>query len=281
MPLTIEKVKNFYDNHPNNTTPNFLKNHQAPVLRILALCLDETGDVLECLKDPEGVVQTIMNKYSNPNTIKYYLQSLLFLVDEYPGLAKRVPRDKYYDYWLGSKVYKKEEDETTLKPPNIEYQDIQEKVNETFGENSIESLFIDFYEEAPLRLDFHDIRINDENASNNLDLETRILKMDEYNKTQKKYGTKKIKLSKSLVEKIKNIRGTSGKVFPFSKTTQGAKIKKMLEEAGFKGATMNTLRHSVQSKDMSPLERVEIARRAGNAPTTSVDYKRPKTSGGE
>ena len=272
MKISLAKVQKFFDNHPNNQTKNFKQNHEKPIIRILQLCLGIEDDVIKCLKDPEAVAKKILDKYTNTNTVKFYFQALLFLIDNYPGLDAKIGRGQYYDYWLGSKVMKAEED--LAKPPidNIDYDDIKEKVNDQFGLESEESLFIDFYEQAPLRLDFHDIYVNDKTKSNNLDLKTKKLTMKVYNKTSDKYGDKIIPLTQGLIDKVGRFK-TSGKLFSFSRTTQGAKIKRILQESGIDGS-MNTLRHSVHSKDMTPAERVELARRSGHAPETSVMYKR-------
>ena len=277
MKLSINQVENFYENHPNNTTKNFKKNHQGPVLRILNSCLEGKGDadVVTCMKDPDAVAKKIMDKYDNPNTQKFYFQALLFLIDEYPHLKNQLNRERYFNFWQGSKIVKQEHDEGKPKIDGVDYEDIKEKVSKKFGEDSPEALFIDFYEEVPLRLDYHDIRIDMPEASKNLNMSTGVLTLKDYNKTKDKYGDKDITLSSGLLNKIKKQLGEKTYLFYFSKTTQGQKIGKILKEAGVENGTMNTLRHSVHSKPMSTEDRVEMARRSGHAPTTSLSYRRP------
>ena len=48
--ISVEEVENFFENHPNNTSPNFIKNHASPVLRLLHDCLDVKNDIVTCLK---------------------------------------------------------------------------------------------------------------------------------------------------------------------------------------------------------------------------------------
>lgn len=277
MKLTIGQVKTFYENHPNNTTNNFKKNHQGPVLRILDRCLEGSGngDVVACMKKPDEVAKKIMDKYDNPNTQKFYFQALLFLIDEYPQLKAQLNRERYFNFWQGSKIVKQEHDEGKPKIDGIDYNEIKEKVYKKFGEDSSEALFIDFYEEVPLRLDYHDIRVDMPDEAKNLNTETGVLTLKKYNKTKEKYGDKTITLSTELLNKIKKQLGDKTYVFYFSKTTQGQKIGKILKEAGIENATMNTLRHSVHTKEMSTEERVEMARRSGHAPATSLAYRRP------
>jgi len=284
MKISIQDAKEFFEKHPNNTTPNFKKNHQAPVLRILKDCLDVKDDIVACLSNPREVIDKIKAKYQNPNTVKYYLQALLFFVDQYPELKQHVDRQKYFDFWQASKIIKAEEDKVVEPKQNIEYQDVQEKVYEKFGENSQEAIFIDFYKEAPVRLDFYDIHIYKKTKDlpqdlpdKYLNLETGRLFMKNYKKTAKKYGDKEIYLSADLMDKIKyNLKHhPRDMLFQFRNKDPSSAVKNLLKKAGFPKASMNDLRHSVHSQEMSAEERVEMARRSGHAPTTSVAYKRP------
>ncbi len=274
MKLSVEQVEDFYQKHPNNSTKNFLKNHMKPVLRLLSLCLDETDDVVECLQNPKEVAQKVMDTYENPNSAKFYFQALLFLIDNYPGLAKHVNREKYKTYWEGSKIVKAEHDQRTPKPDNIDYSVIAAAVEEEYGKDSEEALFINLYYEMPMRLDYHDLYVDDPDKANYIDTTKKKIIVNEYNKTSKKYGPKKYSLSAKLIKQIMNQKKEKQKLFSFfTKSTQGKKIKEMLKNAGIDG-TMNTLRHSRHSVEMSPDERVELAGRSGHAPTTSVSYIR-------
>jgi len=284
MKISVEQAKDFFDKHPNNTTKNFLKNHQAPFLRTLNLCLQENDDIVTCLSDAPAVIKKITDAYENPNTRKYYLQSVLFFVDGYPGLANHIDRKKYFDAWSASKVVKLEYEEDKPKKENIDYEEIEKKVQKKYGINSQEALFIDFYKEVPVRLDFYDISVFNKTKDlpadlpdKYLNLETRRMFFKKYNKTNNKFGDKEIYLSQELVDKIKynlkhNPRDT---LFRFRNKEPGAAIKTLLNKAGIKNATMNTLRHSVHSQKLTPEARVEMARRSGHSIQTSISYKRP------
>ena len=287
--VTIEDIEAFYDNHENNTGPNFLKNHQKPVLRLLSDCLEIKNDITPCLKPVDKVVQKIKAKYPNPNTRKFYLQALLFLVDSYPGLADKVNRQKYYDAWEASKVLKAEKDAKAPEIPNVDITEIQTKVDEQFGEGSMESLYISLYREAPVRLDYQNIFVYGslnqvpEDTEKYLVLQSKTLFMKSYNKTAKTYGTKEKKLSSELMTKIKASlkKQPREQLFIFSNSNPSKAISNILRKSGIDGGSLNTLRHSVMSQDMSPEERVQLARVAGHAPTTSVAYKRQSTSSGK
>jgi len=280
--ISVEDVEQFYESHPNNTTPNFWKNHAAPVLRLLHDCLNVKNDVATCLKPVDKVVKQVKLKYKNPNTIKFYLQALLFLVDEYPELKEKVNRQKYYDAWQASKVVKAEfdaEEKPKKTGPTIE--NIQQKVDEKFGEDSMESLYVSVYRKTPVRLDYQDIKIFGtmaqvpDDQEKYLVLQSKKIVMHNYNKTANKYGTKEIKLDTELMNKIKaSLKKTPrDQLFVFSNSNPTKAISNILRKAGIEKGSLNTLRHAVASQEMTAEDRVKLARIAGHAPTTSVDYK--------
>ena len=287
MKISIDQAKEFFEQHPQNTTANFKKNHQNPVLRILRVCLEEEDDdIVECLSDAPAVIKKITDTYDNHNTIKFYLQALLFFVDQYPKLADHVDRKAFFDAWNKSKVVMIDKEEERKKSiPNIEYEEIEKKVYKKYGVNSQEALFIDFYQESPVRLDFYDIHIFNKTKDlpkdmpdKYVNLETRRLLFKNYTKTKNKYGDKEIYLSEDLVDKIKtNLKNNPrDRLFKFKNKDPSAAIKTLLSGAGIKNASLNTLRHSVHSQELSPEERIETARRSGHAPETSLSYRRPK-----
>jgi len=279
MKLSVEQVQEFYKNHPQNETANFLKNHSAPVLRLFSDCLEVKGnDVIKCLKKSKDVLEKVKTKYTNPNTVKFYLQSLLWLIDQYPGLAKAVPRDKYFDAWQASKVLMIEHTNTQkAEQPYVPYSDIQEKVDTKYGPESMESLFISFYKEVPARLDFYNIMIGGNNTADKYLVPDRAtLVMRKYNKTSDKHGTKEIKLSKELMDKINASLKSNPRLelIVFSNRNASKAIVNLLKGAGIKGS-LNTLRHSIMSDPKTtPEERVELAKKAGHSITTNMDYIR-------
>ena len=279
MKLTVEQVQEFYNNHPQQAdSVNFDKNHSKPILRLIKDCLDIQGnDVAACLKKAEETIQKVKNKYTNKNTIRYYLQALLFLVDGYPGLAKAVPRAAYFKAWSASKLdtigLAKEQKETIKAIP---YDEIEKMVDAKYGADSMESLFIAFYKEVPLRLDFQDIMIGIPEADKNLDIKKKTVTMKTYNKTAEKYGEKVYNLSKELMKKIK----ASLKLNPrlqlinFANKNASKAISNLMVGAGIPGGSAMTLRHSLASANMTNEERVDLADKMAHSPATNLQYAR-------
>jgi len=281
MPITTAQVEDFYSGHEKGGDKIWWKNHVAPILRLLNECLEVKDDLVSCLKPVDEVVELVKAKYENPNTIKYYLQALLFLVDTYPGLKDKVPRDKYHTAWLDSKVVKIDFDEKKEPTKNTDINTIQETIDKFYGEDSVESVFVKFYREVPLRLDFNDIFVYGtlkkvpEDVDKFLVLQNKKVYLKKYTKTAEKYGEKEIKLSDELVASIKKslAKKPREKLFVFTNSNLSKAISGMLRKAGIDG-TMNTLRHSVMSQE--DIDRPEMARRAGHSVETNMAYRRPQ-----
>ena len=285
--LTLENIETFYDNHPKNTTPLWKKNHFAPIKRLLVDCLDVKNDAIVCLRQYASVLQKIHDTYENGNTRRYYLRSLLFLLDEYPDLTKKVKKEPYLDAFNAAKVYTIEQTEEQPTIANVPFDEIRTKVAKAFGESSVELLLIDVYKELPLRLDLADIeiyydtkRVPDPEPDKYITLRSKTVIMHTYNKSSEKYGKKEVKLSDELINKIRASLKLKPRDVLFSfPSSQGTYIGKILRTAGVPGGTLSTLRHSVSSIKRTPEERVKIAKVAGHSATMSLGYRRPEVSG--
>jgi len=278
MPITQADIENFYASHEKSQDKNWLKNHQAPVVRLFNDCLDLKDNLVYCLRDPQKTINKIKESFPNPNTRKFYLQALLFLIDNYPDLSRQVKRDQFFDAWQASKVAQVEKtEEKRQDTPDVGIDEIDEAIFKKFGKKSMEYLFIRWFREVPTRLDFLDVKIDDKNADKFVDLNEGQVTMRKYNKTDKHYGLKNIKLSDQLMEMIKSsleeIPRTD--LFVFSNANPTKAVKQILKKAGIDGS-LNTIRHAVASTNMTPEERVELSKKMGHAPTTSVAYKRPR-----
>ena len=277
MPITQADIDNFYASHEKSGDKNWMKNHHAPVSRLLKECLDLNDDLVHCLKSPKKVIKQIKDKYENPNTVKFYLQALLFLIDNYPELADKVKREEYYDAWQASKVVKAEQDAEGPKISNIDIEEIDSAILKKFGKSSMEYLFIKWFREVPVRLDFFDVKIDDKSADKYLNTEKGEVVMTKYNKTDTHYGKKNIKLSDELMTMInaslEKLPRTD--LFVFANGNPSKAVTNILKGAGLKGS-MNTIRHAVASVEMTPEDRVKLSKKMGHSPTTSVAYKRPK-----
>jgi len=186
MKVSEDKIDTFYDKMSQGKPETFDKNYRMPVLRILKECLDETGDVIKCLKDSDRVIKKVLDTYANVNTRKVYLQALLWFVDNYDGMKTKVPREAYLRAWETSKL-------AVMETPNKEYADlpsideVQAKVDEKYGGGSMESLYISFFKEVPTRLDYQDVKVYKtstqvpEDAVKYIVYSTKKLIMKEYN----------------------------------------------------------------------------------------------------
>jgi hypothetical protein len=275
--MSLQEINNFYESHEKAEDKNWLKNHQAPIKRLFDECLDIGDDIVHCLKSPKKVIKQIKDKYENPNTVKFYLQALLFLIDNYPGLADKVKRDQYYDAWQASKVVKAEQDSEGPKIPDVGLDVIDKAIVEKYGVDSMENLFIKWFMEVPTRLDFFDVKIDDKSADKYLNTEKGEVVMKKYNKTDDFYGKKNIKLSPELMVLIRKSleKLPRENLLVFANGNPSKAVVNILKGAGLKGS-MNTIRHAVASVQMSPEERVKLAKKMGHSAETSVKYKRPK-----
>jgi hypothetical protein len=145
----------------------------------------------------------------------------------------------------------------------------------------MESLYVSVYRKTPVRLDYQDIKVYGtmaqvpDDQEKFLVLQSKKIVMHHYNKTDKKYGTKEIKLDTELMDKIKASlkKQPRDQLFVFSNSNPTKANSNILRKAGIDKGSMNTLRHAVMSQEMTPEDRVKLSRIAGHSPTTSVEYK--------
>lgn len=279
MKLTVSKLEEFFIAQAEGRPSSFLKNYKDPAIRILIKCMSEDDDAISCLKNHETIINNIMKTYENINTRKVYLQALLWLVDNYPNLAKKVNREAYLDAWESSKM-------AVVESPPHEYKDlptideVQTKVDATYGEDSIESLYIAFFREAPMRLDYKGILIYDnsgdvpDDAEKFIVLETKKLTMRKYHKTSKRYGVAEYHLSDELVAKIQESlqKYERQELIIFSNSNPSKAIGQLLRAAGF-DMTLNGLRHIMSGSAKTIEEKVEMARKMKHSPNTSKIYR--------
>ena len=279
MKITRAQAEQFYSGHPKSEVKTFSQNYERPLLRVLDECLSEGSDIVKCLKDADNVIDKVLETYQNVNTRKVYLQAILWFIDNYEGLRDKVPREKYLTAWEESKL-------AVVEAPSKEYNDvptpeqIQEAVDKAYGADSIQSLYISFYREVPMRLDYKDIKVY--NSANQVpeDQKKYILYQakkfvaKEYNKTSKKYGTAEYPLSPDLIQKIKDSlkKQSRDQLFVFSNANPSKAIAALLRGAGL-DMTLNALRHSVSATAVSGEEKVKLARKMKHSITTAQKYR--------
>ena len=279
MKVTQAQAEGFFANHEKADVKTFLQNYQAPVLRILADCLDKNDDVVKCLNQPSKVIASINNNknFKSINTKKLYLQALLWFVDHYPGMKDNVPREDYFNAWNTSKVEASETmKEYDVPSPGV----IQQAVDKKYGKDSIESLYISFYREVPMRLDYKDIKVYSNEKGIPEDQKKFVLYTGnkfvakEYNKTSKKHGMAEYNLSPELIQKIKNSlkKQPRDQLFIFSNQEPSKAISNLLKGAGL-NMSLNGLRHSVSMSAKTPEEKAQLAQKMKHSVNTAQKYR--------
>jgi len=267
--LDIEK---FYSEKSQDKPKTFFQNYADPVIRTLKSCLGTKKDVIKCLKNPEVVFKDIYARSENVNTRKVYLQAILWLIDNYPEMKTKVPREKYFDEWSKAKLLTAEAEPKTYEMiPSV---DIQKAVDEKFGEDSQESLFLSFFREIPMRLDYQNIMF--EPGEKFLDLQKGEITFTTWSKTSKNKEPKIIKLSTGLLKKINESlkNDPRDQLFVFSNSNPTKAVGNILKGAGFQ-MTMNGLRHILANEDVETTDqKVEKANIMGHSPATGSKYRK-------
>lgn len=278
MKITKSQAENFFENHPKAEVKTFSQNYERPMMRILNECLDENDDVVHCLKDHTKVIKSIIDSYTNVNTRKVYLQAIIWFIDNYEGIKEHVPRNEYLYAWEESKLAVIDNPKEYSAVPTPEQ--VQEAVDKSYGKDSIESLYIAFYREVPMRLDYKDIKVF---GSNNqvtqgqkkyVVYQSKKFVAEEYNKTSKKYGEAEYKLSPELIQKIKDSlkKQPREQLFVFANANPSKAISGLLRGAGL-NMTLNTLRHSVSNVAQTPQDKVQLARKMKHSIYTARKYR--------
>lgn len=273
MVLTQEKVIEWYGEKSEGKPKTFMSNYANPVFRILGECLGEKDDVIKCLKKPQDVFEKIYLKSENVNTRKVYLQAFLWLIDNHPTIKDKVKREVYFQEWNKSKLI-------TVEAGPKEYDmipsaEIQNKVDTKYGKGSMESLFINFFREVPMRLDYQDIKF--EPADKWIDMKKGEVTFVTWSKTSKNKDPKTIKLSKELMKMINEslARNPREQLIEFSNANASKAVSNLLKGAGLEGMTMNHLRHILANEDVDTIEKkVEKANVMGHSPATGYKYRK-------
>ncbi len=283
MAVSLNSVETFFDNHAKNTTKNFMSNHFSPIQRLVRDCLElqDNADIVPCLKDHADVIGKVKNTYTNLNTIKFYLQAIVWLVTHHPNLGRKIGKratNAYTKAWEVSKAEQMLDKAEQPKPTYPRYDTIQAAVDKKYGVESMESLFVAFYRETTKRLDYMDIHVVPSKnlapeKGNFIAVQSSVVVFREYNKTSKKYGDTEMSLSKPLMKKVKAslTKEPRNLLFRFSVKNQSLAIRRILQGAGYEDGNLNFLRHSVASQPMTAEERVETARRAGHSIATNIN----------
>ena len=271
--------------------------------------LTSCTELIECLKDPEEILKELKQaKKSNgtnysDNTLKIGIQTILYLIDNYPPLKiiTKDIKDKYLEFYEVMKVKNQMKVENEKDTDEVfNFDDMLRKVKKKYKENSVEYLLMLLYHEFTVRDNFSkliikDLSVNDDPEttkrnifiydSQNEDLINPVIEISNY-KTVSKYGTLKFELKKKTklrylildyIEKkrLKHGNGIFGKSASLNKM-----VSKILSSVGINTKNgINALRQSkitteFNKKKITAKERLELSKRMGHSPVTQVNYLR-------
>lgn len=267
--------------------------------------LTSCEDLLMCLKNSEKILSEIKNakmpngKPYSDNTKKSALQSILYLIDNYPPLKNinKRPFVEFYDLMKVNNLVRVEnlqanDDET------FDFNQMVKSVKKKYGEKSREFLLISFYDNLTARDDYNNLIIFDENIQkyNPEDIDkknnnylviskTKTRKMtiilNKY-KTSGKYKTINFviptKLKNLTFDFIKTNNLSHGDPLFGKKNSLSKDIKAILNGVDINvSQSINALRHSkisTEFKKISPEERIKLTKKMAHSPITQVSYLR-------
>ena len=278
---TRGKVEEWYATTSQDKPKTWLTNYYHPFRRVMETCMKDNNDIVKCMKDFDYVRNDIENKSQNYNTLKVYAQAVLFFIDHYPGMTEKLKdvRESYKEFWEELKLLVAENPKEYKDLPSLE--DITTAVDEKYGKDSIEALFIAFYKEVPMRLDFQNIKVYGtanqvaEDQKKYVVYQSKKFIAEEYNKTSGKYGPAEYKLSNELIQKIKDSlkKQPRDELFVFSNKNPTKAITNLFTGAGLKGISMNSLRHLMSQTAETPQEKVELAKKMKHTVQASKNYR--------
>jgi hypothetical protein len=271
--------------------------------------LTSCTELIECLQDPDKILNELKQakktngtNYSD-NTLKIGIQTILYLIDNYPPLKviTKETKNKYLEFYEVMKVKNQMKVEGEKDTDEVfNFDDMLRKVKKKYKENSVEYLLMLLYHEFTVRDNFSkliikDLSVNDDPEttkrnifiydSENEDLINPVIEISNY-KTVSKYGTLKFELKKKTklrylildyIEKkrLKHGDGIFGKSASLNKM-----VVKILSSVGINTKNgINALRQSkitteFNKKKITAKERLELSKRMGHSPVTQVNYLR-------
>lgn len=276
----MEQIEAWFAAKSDGKPKTFLQNYWQPFRRILETCMEKDNDVFKCLKKSDKVIADIRMKSKNFSTQKVYAQAVLWFIDNYPEVKEKLgkTRDKYMDLWQELKLKVLENPKTYDNLPTIE--EVQTKIDEKYGEDSMESLYVSFYKEVPMRLDYKDIKVYGrpqdvpEDQDKYLTYNNRTFVAKTFNKTSKTHEPAEVQLTPNLINKIKKslIKFPRDQLFIFPNADPSKAIAGMFRKAGL-DLTLNSIRHIMADTATTTEEKVKLAKKMKHAPSTSNRYR--------
>jgi hypothetical protein len=262
--------------------------------------LTSCDKLIDCLQDPTKIINEIKNakmengKAYSDNTLKSGIQTILYLIDNYPPLKNNVDKKPFIEFYELMKVknIQRVEELQADEEQTFDFDEMLNKVKDKYGNESREYLLMSLYNEYTVRDNYAQLLIFDKTVDEKIPDDKNILIMDKDKfqiilndyKTKNRYGVLNFKLSKKLSNLFfnyinKNKLKHGDYVFGKSKS-----LVKMVKDI-LKGVdidvkqSINALRHSkisteFKKKDISSDERMTLYKRMGHSPITQVSYLR-------
>lgn len=266
---------------------------------------DPISNLVKRLNKPDKVIEDMKRWFTNPHSYKVHIMSILKLVSDnesiFPKISNKVfekYKGEFREATLGEQAYQAQKT-IDKKEAVLPFQEVYNKVRQTFPKFSNERLVIELYKEVPSRDDFGNVKIvktmkQAKEANQNYLLDNNkqsrpLLLLNDF-KTDDKYDTIKTFLRPSIKSIIRGMGKRPGDYLiakPNGKPYSGGKLSgfigSMLKKAGIKtsGKSVLYLRQSklnelLEDKDLTVKDRIKIAKQAGHNPMTTLNYKRMK-----
>lgn len=281
--ITQERILEFIDtSDAKKDTKKTTKNNIKQIFRITGC-----ADMKDCLNMPDKLIDEIETgkkkngaNYST-NSIKGMFQTVVTIMDTYPGLRELIPDGIQKQYRDRFQYYKDksadERDKNQIEVPL--WKDYLKAIWVKFGEYSKEYLVARIYHEMPVRDDLQLKIVKTVRGASNPDTNYIIIPSDprahveainNVYKTSKTYGTLQYKFSPELSKLVRAfVKPQSKYLFPEESLSKF--VATASKEAGM-GVTINTMRKmtETEAKHLSFDERRDLAKRLGHSPQTAL-----------
>ena len=268
----------------------------------LVFRITQCDDLGSCLKTFNKIKTSIENakQTADPtkgyaiNTIKGYVQSILFVIDTFKIPILDSIKKKYNNWFDVLKIESSEQTKYRKTSPEhavIPFDEYLTKIKSKFGEFSKQNLIANLYNEATVRDNFSGLEIlpterkNDDSITNFIivprskNTNCRLI-INSY-KTQKKYGQMVVELSpylSSLIRKYIANNYLTTNLFNSNKQGLTSFVSTMNKNIGVSGG-ISTLRQMkisqlLSSHNLTPEQRVSMANSMGHSPITQLEYRR-------
>ena len=281
----------------NDKTRNKYKRDITNVFRItgcdnLGLCLKIFNKIKNGIENAKQIADP-STAYSI-NTIKGYVQSILFCIDTFKIPILDSIKKKYSEWFDILKIESSEQTQDRKINPDhavISFDEYLSRIKSQYGEYSKQFLVASLYNEATLRDNFSGLEIlptehkNDNSITNfiivpiNKDTPCKLI-INSY-KTQKKYGQMVVELSpylSSLIRKYIANNYLTTHLFNSNKQGLTSFVSTMNKKIGISGG-ISMLRQMkisqlLSSQTQTPEQRVSMANAMGHSPLAQLEYKR-------